>query len=214
MKALHHFFEHIEGLALVLNQRIMLCVAAQADALFQVIHREQVVFPLRVDHAQHDHALVIAHGFGANQHLLRVIALLELGKDGVAHFLAIHLLRLKALSVDIHPEAREDCVLQGFEVPVGFVLFRRTVPLQNIAENPGDVILDDEIFLVESFEQSTAQAIDRFALLVHDVVIFEQMFASFEVLPFDGFLRNFNATRDHARFNGNPFFHSKALQKV
>jgi len=38
------------------HQRIMLAVAAQADALFQVIHAEEVIFPLRVDHAEHDGA--------------------------------------------------------------------------------------------------------------------------------------------------------------
>src|SRR5216684_531399 len=46
LKALHHLFEHVVGLALVLDQRIMLSVAAQVDALLQVVHREQVIFPL------------------------------------------------------------------------------------------------------------------------------------------------------------------------
>ena len=38
LEALHHLFEHVEGLALVLDQRIVLPVAAQADAFFQVVH--------------------------------------------------------------------------------------------------------------------------------------------------------------------------------
>src|SRR3984957_8361401 len=62
LEALHHGFEHVEGFSLVLDQRIVLAISAQADALFEVIHAEQVIFPLLVDHAQHDHALVMAHG--------------------------------------------------------------------------------------------------------------------------------------------------------
>ena len=57
----HHGFEHVEGFALVGHERILLRIAAQADAFLQVIHGEQVVFPEAVDHAEHDHALVIAH---------------------------------------------------------------------------------------------------------------------------------------------------------
>ena len=57
----HHGFEHVEGFLLVGHQRILLRITAQADAFLQVIHGEQVVFPEAVDHAEHDHALVVAH---------------------------------------------------------------------------------------------------------------------------------------------------------
>src|SRR5437868_15383478 len=50
LEALHHAFEHVEGLTLVLNQRILLSVTAEADALLQVIHIEQLIFPLLVEH--------------------------------------------------------------------------------------------------------------------------------------------------------------------
>src|SRR5579863_5249681 len=51
LRALHHGFEHVEGLALVLDQRVVLPVAAQTDAFLQVVHVAEVVFPLRVEHA-------------------------------------------------------------------------------------------------------------------------------------------------------------------
>ena len=75
----------------------MLPIAAKPDALLQVVHVEQVVFPLRIEHAQHDHALVVAHGIGANQLLFRVVAFFQLVKNRVAEFLAIECLRLDAL---------------------------------------------------------------------------------------------------------------------
>ena len=53
----------IETLLLVFDQRIFLAVTDQADALLQVIQRQQVVLPLRVDDVEHDDALVGAHRF-------------------------------------------------------------------------------------------------------------------------------------------------------
>ena len=46
----------------------------------------------------------------------------------------------------------------------------------------GDIVFDNQIFLIEPFQQTAAQAIHRRALLVHHVVILKQMFAGLEVL--------------------------------
>ena len=73
----HHGFEHVEGFRLVGHQRVLLRIAAQADAFFQVVHREQVVFPQAVDHAEHDHALVIAHGLQRAENLFLRLVLLS-----------------------------------------------------------------------------------------------------------------------------------------
>ena len=51
LEARHHGLEHVEGFALVLDQRIVLTVAAQADAFLQVVHVPQVVFPLGIEDA-------------------------------------------------------------------------------------------------------------------------------------------------------------------
>ena len=118
LEALHHGFEHVEGLALVLHQRIVLSVAAQADAFAQVVHAEQVVFPLLIEHAQHDDALVMAHRVRADELFLGVVALLQLVEDGVAQFLPIQLVGVDALFLDVHAEAGEDLVLQALDVPV------------------------------------------------------------------------------------------------
>ena len=55
-------FEHLEGFLLVGDERILLRVAAEADAFLEVIHREEVVFPEAVEDGEHDDALVVAHG--------------------------------------------------------------------------------------------------------------------------------------------------------
>ncbi len=68
--AIHHVLEQREGFLLVLDQRIFLAVSAQADAFLEVVHRQQVIFPLVVDDVEHDDALGVAHVLGADQRLL------------------------------------------------------------------------------------------------------------------------------------------------
>ena len=91
--------------------------------------------------------------------------------------------------------------------------FLRRSLIEQCAQKIGDVVLDDQFFLIESFKQLVAQSIDGLALLVHHVVVFEQMLAGFEVLRFDGLLRSLDALGDHARFNRHALFHAEALQQ-
>src|SRR5277367_1461110 len=41
----HHRLEHLESFLLVFDQRILLSIAAQPNALFQMVHREQMILP-------------------------------------------------------------------------------------------------------------------------------------------------------------------------
>ena len=59
----HHVFEHDECFFFELDDRIFLRVAAEADAFFEVIEREQVIFPLGIDDVENDAALEPAHQF-------------------------------------------------------------------------------------------------------------------------------------------------------
>ena len=77
-----------------------------------------MVFPLLIEHAQHDHALVIAHGIGADQLFFRVVALFQLVEDGIAQFLPAQRLRLDPFGQNVHAEAGEDRVFQTLDVPI------------------------------------------------------------------------------------------------
>src|SRR6266550_914838 len=68
--AIQHRLKQIETFFLVFDQRIFLSVTDQADSLLQMIERQQVVLPLRIDDVEHDDALVSAHRFFADLFLL------------------------------------------------------------------------------------------------------------------------------------------------
>ena len=54
-----------------------------------------------------------------------------------------------------------------------------------------------------------AMLVDDFPLLVHDVVVFKQLFADLEVMRFDLLLRVGDRAGDHAVFDGHAFFHAE-----
>ena len=65
-----------------------------------------------------------------------------------------------------------------------------------------------------AFQKFPAQPVNGLALLVHDVVVFEQVLAGLEVLRFHGLLRRLDAFADHARLDGDAFFHAQLLHEA
>ena len=89
LEAHHHAFEHLEGLALVGDEGVLLRVAAEADAFLEVVHGEEVILPEAVEDGEHDDALVVAHLRGAEDLLLDVVAGAEFFEDGLAELVAV-----------------------------------------------------------------------------------------------------------------------------
>ena len=61
LDALEHGGEQLEGLALVLVAIVLLRVAAQVDALAQVVHGAEMLAPLLVEHLEHDVLFDVPH---------------------------------------------------------------------------------------------------------------------------------------------------------
>src|SRR5262249_34868300 len=69
--AILHTLEQPEALFLVLDERIALAVAAQADALLEMVEAVKVILPLRIDDLQHDAARDrLDHRAGGDRELL------------------------------------------------------------------------------------------------------------------------------------------------
>ena len=72
------------------------------------------------------------------------------------------------------------------------------------------------VFVLEAdtaFEQLSPQRVDALALLVHDVVVFEQVLADREVLGLDLLLRALDGPRHHAVFDGHALLHPEPLHQ-
>ncbi len=64
-----------------------------------------------------------------------------------------------------------------------------------------------------AFEQLAAERIDALALLVHHVVVFEEVFADGEVLRFDLLLRARDGVGHHLVLDGHALFHAEPLHQ-
>jgi hypothetical protein len=80
LHAVQHVAEHLEGLALVLLLGVLLRVAAQVDALAQVVHRGEMLLPLHVELLQHDGLLEVPHDLRADRRDLRLVVAVGLGE--------------------------------------------------------------------------------------------------------------------------------------
>ena len=74
--------------------------------------------------------------------------------------------------------------------------------------------LGDQVAAVDAVQNPLAVAIDALPLLVHHLVVFEQVLADFEVSLFDFLLGAFDAAGDHAAFDGLAFLHAQPREQV
>ena len=65
-----------------------------------------------------------------------------------------------------------------------------------------------------AFEQLAAQRVDALALLVHHVVVLEQVLADGEVLRLDLLLRALDGACDHAVLDRHALFHAEPLHQA
>ena len=81
------------GLVLVRDERVLLAVAAQVDALAELLHLREVLDPVGVDRAQEHPALHVAHELGTDLLLLGVVGLIDQLPDALQQVLRLETLR-------------------------------------------------------------------------------------------------------------------------
>ena len=74
--------------------------------------------------------------------------------------------------------------------------------------------LGDQVAAIDAVENPLAVAVNPLPLLVHHLVVFEQVLADFEVPLLDLLLSAFDAAGNHAAFDGFAFLHAEAGEQV
>ena len=213
-----------EALALVLDQRVALAVAAQPDAFLQVVEAVEVVLPLLVHDLQHDVALELPHELGPEQRFLVRVGLLNARPQRVADLVGAQLVELDAGKVvGLEPVDADHLLLQRRYVPLLDVHAGADEPLDEVVEHVAGqrhqvaVRVGGLLGLIETdgvLEQRPAQRVDVLTLLVHDVVVLEQVLADGEVLRFHLLLRALDGAGHHAVLDRHAFFHPQTLHQA
>ncbi len=114
----------------------------------------------------------------------------------------------RAGDVDRNTELGQYVRRQPVEIPgVGLRSFGKAGVDERSDNSPNDI--GDAVLLFVASEQLAPHAVDGLPLLVHHVVVFEQVFTSGEVLRFDGFLRRSDTARNQLRLDRHIFFHAE-----
>ena len=194
--------EQLEGLALVFLLGLLLAVAAQVNALAQVVERGQVLAPVHVDALQQHGALEGVKVFTAD--LLQAPGVALVGR--VHDLLGNVLVGDGAGGLDLLGQRQIELPLLGqhfFEagdVPLlldrlGRHVLARQIGHAALAEG-GDLLAQ-----VGGVQDFVALLVDHLALVVGHVVVLEQLLADVEVACLDLALRALDAARDDARFD-------------
>src|SRR6185503_9689866 len=175
-----------EGLLPELVERVLLRVAAEADAAAHVVDLGQVLDPQGVDRAEQDEALDGRPrlrpdlGLARLEHL--VGDLLEVVGDRAGAVELEELLRIRLVLADAHPAELEDEV--GDALLGGRVVGPAEMPLDDLVE----VVVEehaDRVGQVLVAEDLVALGVDRLALAVDDVVELDHALADVEVEALD-----------------------------
>ena len=183
-----------------------------------------MVLPLSVDDLQHDVALDPVKDRRIREQGLLLLVLLQRDlPDRVRHLVRRHGAEVeRLLFCRIEAENLRHGLGQRIEIPrfgirVAGCISRDRVRCQILGEReqvPANV--ERVLFGISdlSFEQLPAQRVDALALLVHHVVVFQEVFADGEVLSLDLLLRALDGAGHHLVLDRHALFHAEPLHQA
>ena len=139
LDALEHRGEQLEGLALVLVAIVFLRVAAQVDALAQVVHGAEMFAPLLVEHLEHDVLFDVPHDGHADALHLGVVHRVDGADDAAAQrrLLELGLVVEPLRRIHLRREILGDGAGQAGEIPLLVADVRRQVLVEDAADDLG-----------------------------------------------------------------------------
>ena len=219
--ATHHAGEHVEAFAFVFDQRIFLAIPAQADAVAQLIHAEQMILPMMIDDLQQHHFFQDTASGPSPVPFPCVRRPRHWASSSSAQRVPSELLQVirapcpRWPCVDFQPELGMDRLGRDRPYPIP-----RDTVLRGNRRRASD---STRLPVIMSWtsphrfsprQDGAAVLVDHFALLVHDVVVLEELFANFEIVRFDLLLRVRDRARDHAMLDRHAFFHAKFEHQI
>src|SRR5438552_13167336 len=194
-----HLFEEAVRLALVGHEWVLLAVAPKIDALAKLLHRGEVLDPVRVDRAKKDPSLHRTRELLSQLLLARLVRFFDDLRHTVTQLVLIaqvpeargHEVR----TIQHRPETRGEL----FAVPVLGVRRRSCRVDEAVRLLPQK--LEDGLADVALFQDEPALAVDHGALVVENVVELERALPDVEVAPLDLDLGLRDRDRDHAGFD-------------
>ena len=205
-----HFLEHCQSFDFVFDERRPLPVSTQVDAFAQHVHVIKVFHPLVVDDSEHDDFFKFTHdGRGENFFALFVNVGCQ-SFQTLFEFVAAEFFKFRNLQTAGRRVNFFGVFDKFVELPLfGIKLFVRVLVeflLDDVVDHARNVVA--KIFAAQNF---STFAVHDFALLIHNVIIFQNVLADVEVARLNFFLRVLNRPRDKRVLNRFVFFHAELV---
>ena len=208
---LHHLVVHVEALDAVFHHGVVLAVAAQVDALAQLLHRVDVLHPLGIHGAQQDHALKFAHQRRAVTLFLVGADLFRAVGEGLDHVLAADGVQVvcRIAEIVLLRQPAQIVAAQAVQIPVVRHVARQIQPgvrRDGFAQHRVDAFGD-----VLALQHLAALAVDDLTLAVHYVVKLQHVLADGEVARLQLLLRALDGVRDHLVLDGHILLDAEGI---
>ena len=207
LDVVHEVLEHLEGLPLVLHQRVLLAPRPILDGVPQLVEIVQMVLPPLVQHREHHLTRAPGCPRPGSRSLRPNSARYSIFRRKLSSpsaFTASTILSMSGVasaSVSASTVTRYCSVSASRRPPrshsSGCSAAARnwmTRPLERRLDHPPRLGLE----LLAPLEREQPQRVDHLALLVHHVVVLEQPLPALEVLQLDPLLRLLDGARDQA----------------
>ena len=102
---------------------------------------------------------------------------------------------------------------ESVKAPFLGILFLRTVSLNQAYANPFHHI-QNFFGDIRGFEIALSMLVNHLPLLIHHIIIFQEMLADFKIMAFHFLLGIFNRLGNHTMFDRHTFFHAELEHKI
>ena len=168
-----------------------------------------MIFPLPVHYVEQYVALQPSQRLRAKKNFLFFVSRLHLLDHRVRKRIVIQRTKVQARCFRVEAKLIQYLIAELRHVPLVRMLLAWAVRFHQLVRNRFGA-LENKILLIAAFQERAAQSINRLALLVHHIVVFQQMFARFEVLRFHSLLRVLDPSADQLGLDRYTFGHAQA----
>ena len=178
------------------------------DALTQVVHGSQVLFPQGVQRLQHYAFLKVAHHFNAHNFFFTLINFNSLLENTFAQGFFMQFWLFIQPLFDWHFQIKVilQTLLQTFDIPHFFQRLRWNIGIKHgfkdVFTNAGNGFAN-----VAYVQQFVTLGVDRTALVIGHIIIFQQLLTNIKVTAFNFTLRIGNGFSDPRMLDGFAWFH-------
>ena len=196
-----HGREHLVAAQLILYQRISLGKGLQADTLAKLIHIVDMVHPLPVDDLQKEDALQLTQHLRIRElGFLQLIKLHRLFLEHMLQLIPVLLLSDALRRNGLQGNGPKQSLVQAHQIPVRLLLIVSNQAVHHVLHRIRNHLIDSVAHAL-AIQHPAPLAIDNLALLVHDLVILQQVLTNAEVVALDLLLRLLNGVRQHLMLN-------------